>query len=44
MKMIFLWIIITFVIGFKVKQLNRWTVGLYVSLCALNIVYAYLSF
>ena len=44
MKMIFLWAIITFCVAFKAKELNRWVVGLFVTLCTLNVVYAYFSF
>jgi hypothetical protein len=44
MNMILLWAIITFAVAFKVKELNRWTVGLYAALCVGNILFQYLSF
>ena len=44
MKMIFLWAILTFVFAFRVKELNRWTVGLYVAANVANVVFAYTSF
>jgi hypothetical protein len=44
MNMILLWAVITFVMAFKVKELNRWTVGLYAVLCLGNIVFQYIRF
>jgi hypothetical protein len=44
MRMIFIWIFITFFMAFKVKEVNRWSVGLYATLCFGNIAFAYLTF
>ena len=44
MKMIFLWAIITFVFAFRIRELNRWTVGGYIAANVLNVVFAYMTF
>lgn len=42
--MILLWAAVTFVVAFKAKELDRWTVGLYAVLCVANILFQYIRF
>lgn len=44
MKLIFLWMLVTFVVAFRARRVDRWLVLGYVALCFANVVFAYLGF
>lgn len=44
MKMILIWTVLTLVIGFRVKKLDRWTVALVFAACFANTLFAYFTF